>query len=1004
MRILVLSTFVLLIPVVGNAQQPSSAQIKFFETSIRPALTKYCYECHSVEAGDSQGGLLVDTRKGLLQGGDAGPALVPGNTEDSLLWEAITWQGFEMPPSQKMPAAVIANFKKWIEMGAPDPRVREITNFTTKITDRDIEKARREHWSFQPPCSHTGDSIDSLVAEKLKEEGLSPTGRADGYTLLRRIYFDLVGLPPTPAEINRFQNMFKSNPDAAIKAKVDQLLSLRQYGERWGRHWLDVARYAESSGSRNTPFPHAWRYRDYVIDSFNDDTPYNRFIAEQLAGDLLPVKSDEQWTENLIATGFLAIGLKHLDNKNPREFMSDMVDEQIDTTTQAVLGLTVACARCHDHKYDPIPTDDYYSLAGIFYSTKTYYGTERIAQNHRPSDLLLLPVQDESSGNSENRRQMESMRQQIADLDRQMQGMGGKDRRGLRNNRNRIAAQLASLNPDGSVKAFAMGVQEADEMVDANILFGGEIEKPAQEVPRGFVRILGNLNFNPKGNNSGRLELAKAMTSKNNPLTARVMVNRIWMHLIGKPLVETPSNFGFNGMKPSNQKLLDHLAVRFMQHDWSIKDMIREIMMSDTYRRSSTYDQANYAVDPDNKLLWRANPRHMDAESLRDAMLSVASRLDMKQPSRTPTVGVRGARVTANDTHRSVYMPIDRSLVPPALDIFGFPDPSITSPGRSESIVPTQALYMMNDAFVISQAQAMAETLEKRFEDREEQVRMAILWAYGRPASREELQASSEFFKEFPSSESQSLAASRAGGPRSSVEGPRARSGRPGGPRQQRAGLGGGPGGRDMRPGGPNGQGGRAGGPRAAGRPNGQSGPNGRPGPGGAGMAKSPNPEFTAQQIQFYEQQVKPVLANNCLNCHGTGRVKGGLQLTSRSALLRGGESGSVINEQSPRDSMLLKVIQSGSMPPRGQLSRQEIQVLTQWVQMNAPFDADQTGTVAGGPMGRGGGRRPGGGPGGPGGGPGGPRGGGGPSIGAQTPLSVFCQTLMASASFRVLD
>ncbi|MGI9474054.1 MAG: DUF1549 domain-containing protein, partial [Rubripirellula sp.] len=431
-----------LMPALASAQHPSAAQVRFFETSIRPALVKYCYECHSVESGDSRGGLLVDTRVGLLQGGDAGPAVVPGNAEASVLWEAITWEGYEMPPSEKMPASVIANFKQWIDMGAPDPRVREIKQFSTKITKKDIEKSRREHWSFQPPRSRSGATIDSLVAKKLEEVGLHPSKSANGYTLLRRIYFDLVGIPPTPAEITRFQTAFKSNPEAAVRAKVDQLLKLPQYGERWGRHWLDVARYAESSGSRNTPYPHAWRYRDYVIDSFNDDTPYDRFIKEQVAGDLLKVKTDEQWQENLIATGFLAIGLKHHDEKNPRKFMSDMVDEQIDTLTQSVIGLTVACARCHDHKYDAIPTDDYYSLAGIFYSTKTYYGTSRIAQNHRPSDLLLLPVQDKSTGGgSVNRQRMESMKQEIANLDREMQGVGGKDRRGLRNNRNRIATQ-----------------------------------------------------------------------------------------------------------------------------------------------------------------------------------------------------------------------------------------------------------------------------------------------------------------------------------------------------------------------------------------------------------------------------------------------------------------------------------------------------------------------------------------------------------------------------------
>ncbi|MDG1894724.1 MAG: DUF1549 domain-containing protein, partial [Fuerstiella sp.] len=394
---------------------------------------------------------------------------------------------------------------------------------------------------------------------------------------MRRINFDLVGLPPTPAEIEAFQTAFSNNSDSAIKLKVDELLARPQFGERWGRHWLDVARYAESSGSRNTPYPHAWRYRNYVIDSFNNDTPYDQFVKEQIAGDLLPAKTDEEWNRNLLATGFLAIGMKHHDQKNPRKFMSDMVDEQLDTTTQAVLGLTVACARCHDHKYDPIPTDDYYRLAGIFYSTKTYYGTSRVAQNHRPSDLILLPVQDgapasTSGGRGGRSQSQEQMEAQIADLDREMRGVKGKERRNLRNQHTRIAAKLAALNPDGTAKAFAMGVQENDEMINANILISGEVDKPAQEVPRGFVQVLGDLDFTVNSRkSSGRIELVESLTSKNNPLTARVMMNRIWMHLVGKPIVETTSNFGYAGSEPTHPELLDYLAVRFMDEDWNIK-------------------------------------------------------------------------------------------------------------------------------------------------------------------------------------------------------------------------------------------------------------------------------------------------------------------------------------------------------------------------------------------------------------------------------------------------
>ena len=778
-----------------SAQQPSDAQLRFFETNIRPALVKYCYDCHSVDAGDSRAGLLVDTRQGLLQGGDSGPALIPGNHADSLIWEAINWEGYEMPPSQKMPPEVIAHFKTWIDMGAPDPRERELLEFKTRITSDDIADGR-SHWAFQTPEKPTGN-IDSLVFEKLTEQGLQPAIQADAYTLVRRINFDIIGLPPTPSEIEAFVFAYERDADLAVRQKVDELLARPQYGERWGRHWLDVARYAESSGSRNTPYPHAWRYRNYVIDSFNNNTPYDQFIKQQIAGDLLPAKTDEEWNRNLLATGFLAIGMKHHDEKNPRKFMSDMVDEQLDTTTQAVLGLTVACARCHDHKYDPIPTDDYYRLAGIFYSTKTFYGTARVAQNHRPSDLILLPVQDAvASGVIGGRNQsQEQMKNQIADIDRQMQGVRGKDRRELRNQRNRIATKLASLNPDGTPKSFGMGVQEKDEMVNANILIGGEVDKPAQEVPRGFVHLFDNLNFTVSSRqSSGRLELAAALTSKDNPLAARVMMNRVWMHLIGKPLVKTTSNFGYAGAEPTNPELLDYLAVRFMEEDWDIKQMIREIVISKTYRRSSQHMDANHVLDPDNEYNWRANPRTLDAEALRDAMLVLSGRLNSERPVGSNSIGRPVAKnADQNNVHRSVYLPIDRDNVPESLSLFDFADPNITSTGRLESIVPAQALYMMNGDFAGTSAAAMAANLERKYSSLTERVQVAFHWVYGRPPTPAELQASDLFFRDFKftSTASPTIRTENTGRPSDRSKGSRKRNGDRRGPGKRQAGPGG---------------------------------------------------------------------------------------------------------------------------------------------------------------------------------------------------------------------
>lgn len=870
-----------------QAQQPTSNELKFFESKIRPALVNYCYECHSAEEGSNRGGLNVDTREALLVGGDSGPAIVPRKLDESPFWEAVNWDGLEMPPSKKMPDSVIADFKKWIEMGAPDPRVREKVEFRTKITKSDIAKVRVEHWSFQSPQASPSATIDSLLAAKLNEANVKPNSPADAFTILRRLNFDLIGLPPTPTEIKSFHADYRKAPDQAIADKVDELLAKPQFGERWGRHWLDVARYAESSGSRNINYPNAWRYRDYVIDSLNADKPYDRFITEQIAGDLLPVKTDQQWQENLIATGFLAIGLKHHDQKNPRIFQADMIDEQIDTTTQAVLGLTVACARCHDHKYDPIPTDDYYALAGIFRSTQTLYGGQRVAQIHRTSDLLLLPIPDKRPAERTRARGQQSVSQLQSNLKAveakittaRRNAKNADDRKsikGLRNQALRIQAELNKLNADGSIKTFGMGVQEATQPVNATILIGGEIERPAQEVNRGFLQVMGELNFQETNHrSSGRMNLAKSMTSKDNPLTARVMVNRIWMHLLGKPLVGTPNNFGLSGLKPQNQELLDYLAIRFMEENWSVKTLIREIALSQAYRRSSDYVELNYAADPDNQLLWRGNPRQLDAEAIRDSMLAFAGNLELKRPFGSEIAAVGEGRPQAirvdisTLNYRSVYLPIVRDEVLEGLKLFDFADPNTSNAVRPESIVPTQALYLMNSDFVNRQANSMASVLAKEFSTTNAQIQNAFLWVYGRPATDAEYQASAAFFKQF------------------------------------------------------------------------------RPEPPAA--VNEPAPMVSAKQddpkgIAFYQSKIRPILEDNCYRCHSGRRAKGRLSLDSKSGILRGGSSGPAV-VQGEKDSLLLTSIHykdsNLQMPPDGKLSRSEISNVTKWIRMGAPMPSE---------------------------------------------------------------
>ena len=376
----------------------------FFENKIRPALEKYCYRCHSDQENKIKGGLLVDSKHALLTGGDSGPAIVPGNLEKSELWSAINYEISEMPPKEPMPDSVIADFKKWILMGAPDPRIKKSIQVQSTVSAKDIEKGR-QFWSFQKPqyikpfkpadSTWATSKIDAYIYQALKTEKIKPAPEASANELARRLYFDLIGLPPSPGEISSFEKAYKLDPSTALTKTVDTLLASPHFGERWGRHWLDIARYAESTGhGRNMTYPQAWRYRDYVIDSFNADKPYDQFLQEQISGDLLKVKTDEKWAENLVATSFLAIGSKSLLEDDNRKFNSDLIDEQIDVVTRGLMGLSVSCARCHDHKFDPIPQADYYALAGIFQSSKTYYGTTKNTQNRHPSSLIRLPTKD----------------------------------------------------------------------------------------------------------------------------------------------------------------------------------------------------------------------------------------------------------------------------------------------------------------------------------------------------------------------------------------------------------------------------------------------------------------------------------------------------------------------------------------------------------------------------------------------------------------------------------
>ncbi len=702
-------------------EQISAEQSAFFEKNIRPVLANKCYDCHSAKSEKVKGGLLLDTRDGIRRGGDTGPAVVPGKPDKSLLIAAIRYtdKDTQMPPQKsggKLPEDVIVYFEQWIRMGAPDPR----DGTAKSVAEMDKDKAK-QFWSFLPPKKSTPPTvadtswprtdIDHFVLATLEQKNLHPVADTEPRALLRRVYFDLIGMPPSSIEANEFLAECAKGADAqrkAFESVVDKLLNSPRYGERWGRHWLDVARYSESSGKEaNSLYPTAWRYRDYVIESFNEDKPYDEFIREQIAGDLMGASSASEYNEHLTATAFLAMGSKNLTEKNKLQFTLDVVDEQIDATTKSVLALTVACARCHDHKFDPITTRDYYALAGIFRSTETCYGTTGASKPKNRNPSVLMSLADPSKSLAEQPNNLEKP------LVNQASGKNKKNKK-----KNKLAYDAPKDMPQ-KIMHQIMGAHDGN-IANCPIYLKGEPDDPGAAVPRGVVALLTNGNTPAIPTNaSGRLQVAEWLTAKDNPLTARVMVNRVWQQLFGAGIVRTADNFGATGEQPTHPELLDFLAINFMDNEWSVKKLIREIVLSHVYALATSPDKSNAQIDPSNNLLWRANARRLDAEAIRDAMLTASGLMDLKPPggSMVASAGDGSALaysrtfVNAQFHYRSVYLPIVRDFVPSCLEVFDFSEPSFVVASRDVTNVPSQALYMMNNPFVIEQAKALAHRI-----------------------------------------------------------------------------------------------------------------------------------------------------------------------------------------------------------------------------------------------------------------------------------------------------
>ena len=752
-------------------------QLKFFESKIRPVLIAQCYSCHSAETKKGpKAGLALDTRDGLRTGGDNGPAVVAGNAKKSLLIKALKGidDQAQMPPKEKLPADVIADFEKWVTMGAPDPRTGGKPD-TKAATDPNKGK---DHWAFQPvkavepPKAGTWATtpVDQFIWAALQEHKLAPVPDADKRTLLRRVYFDLTGLPPTPSELDSF---LKDTSQDAFEKVVDRLLASPAFGEKWGRHWLDVARYAESSGKeQNVFYPHAWRYRDYVIAAFNADMPVDRFFKEQLAGDLLDAKNDTDRANKTIATGYLAVGPKSHNERNRRQFELDVADEQIDAFSQGMLGLTVACARCHDHKFDPIPTKDYYAVAGIFTSTETKTGTPPILGGRNGSPAVTLPGgADVPAGQTLSKTEVQRLRDQLADLKKQREEAIAESRKStevplrliaLTTRINVMENQVEQYDADDKHKKIAMGVADRTFPRDMPIHIRGELDKTGEVVPRGFVQVLGDAQVKIPRGDSGRKELADWVASDKNPLTARVYVNRVWLHLFGKGIVSTPDNFGTTGQKPSHPELLDYLASQFTRNGWSTKKLVRTLVLSHTYRLSSDYAAANHTADPDNVCLWRMSKRRLDAEEVRDAMLAVSGELDAKPADGSPVgklagptqfLGRFGGGAGMGDSSkRSVYLPVVRDSVPEALELFDFAEPTLVTGARDDTSVPAQGLYLLNNSKVMGWADAAAGKLRKLDSDTE-RIQAAFKMTLSRPATQKEEAAAAAFLAKFKRAE-----------------------------------------------------------------------------------------------------------------------------------------------------------------------------------------------------------------------------------------------------------
>jgi cytochrome c553 len=793
-----------------DAQRAASATAssEFFELKIRPVLVGTCFKCHG---GDKvSAGLRIDSREALVAGGDSGPAVVAGDADASLLVRAIARDEdvSAMPPDDPLSPEVAGDFRAWIAAGAPWP----VASTTADQSAEARAFASARHWAFQPvravepPSDTSGWSrtpIDQFIAAGHRAAGVRPQPPAERRTLVRRVYFDLLGLPPTPDEMSAC--LADTSPEW-FASLVDRLLASPAYGERWGRHWLDVAHYADTAGDNaDYPIPEIRHYRDYVIDSFNEDLPFDAFVREQLAGDLLARdsltsgQSRERYAARIAATGFLALSRRYATA--PFELWHLTLEDTLDTVGSAFLGLTLRCARCHDHKYDPTTTADYYALYGIFASTQfAYAGSEEFASKSLPRSgfVPLIPPEEVAPLVARHQQQLDAARARVAEFEktdpllehaRQLEAQLAYQRQQadaaraatgetagfgklseqteelLKSVRKQHEKQLAALQKDvrGLEKCglppevpCAYAVCDGSP-VDVPIQQKGDPAQPGPVAPRGVPKFLeaGEPLTIPPGT-SGRLELAEWLTRESNPLVPRVIVNRIWQQHFGRGLVATPSNFGLRGAAPTHPELLDWLAARFVADGWSLKRLHRLILASQTYQMASGYDAECATRDAENATYWRFERRRLDAEALRDAWLATSGRLDPARPGAHPFPPIRDwgwsqhqpFKAAYESNHRTVYLMTQRLQRHPFLALFDGPDTNHTTDVRTVSTVPLQALFALNNPWLTEQAAAFAARLEGAASDPAGRISAAYELAFARPPEQEEVATALAFLEQ----------------------------------------------------------------------------------------------------------------------------------------------------------------------------------------------------------------------------------------------------------------